>query len=116
MTELTQLTVTAETHPKGLVMRPQGRLDGSNAGELEKKIQDQLDDGNVVLIFDFAELKYISSAGLRILLVSARDAQSKGGKAVFCGLSKQIAEIFSVSGFDKILSVYPSINDAAKAL
>ena len=112
MINQTQLAVTTEPHEKGIVLCPAGRIDGSNAGVLEEAIREQLESGHSVLVFDFSELNYISSAGLRILLVAARDTQSQGGKSIFCGLSEQIAEVFSVSGFDKILAIHASRDEA----
>ncbi|MCY4357090.1 MAG: STAS domain-containing protein [Gammaproteobacteria bacterium] len=116
MSEQNQLSVATESHDKAMILRPEGRIDGSNASTLDSAIQEQFEGGNAVLVFDFSNLNYISSAGLRILLVAARDAQSKGGKSVFCGLSTQIAEIFSVSGFDKILTIHPGLPEALDAV
>ena len=116
MSDQTQLSVATEQHDKGVVLCPSGRVDGTNAGALESAIREQLEGGQSVLVFDFTNLNYISSAGLRVLLVAARDTQSKGGKSVFCGLSTQIAEVFSVSGFDKILAVHTSRDEALAAI
>ena len=112
MSDQTQLSVPIEQHDKGIILCPAGRVDGSNAGKLENAIRAQLEAGHAVLVFDFTGLNYISSAGLRVLLVAARDTQSRGGKAIFCGLSKQIAEVFAISGFDKILAVHSSRDEA----
>ena len=116
MSDQTRLSIAAEPHDKGVTLIPSGRVDGTNAGTLESAIRSQLDGGQCNLVFDFTNLNYISSAGLRVLLVAARDSQSRGGKAVFCGLSKQIAEVFSVSGFDKILAVHASRDEALESI
>ena len=116
MSDQTQLSVATEQHDKGVILCPSGRVDGTNAGTLEGVIREQLEGGQSVLVFDFSGLNYISSAGLRVLLVAARDTQSRGGKSVFCGLSKQIAEVFAVSGFDKILAVHSSRDEALGAI
>ena len=116
MSDQTQLSIPMEQHAKGVILCPAGRVDGTNAGDLESAMRGQLEAGQTTLIFDFADLKYISSAGLRVLLVAARDTQSKGGKAIFCGLSKQIAEVFAVSGFDKILAVHDNRAEALGAI
>ena len=116
MSDQTALSVPTEQHDKGVVLCPTGRVDGTNAASLQRLIQEQLDAGQSALVFDFTDLSYISSAGLRVLLVAARDAQAKGGKAAFCGLSKQIAEVFSVSGFDKILAVHAGRDEALEAI
>jgi len=112
MSDQTRLSIAIEEHNKGVILKPGGRVDGTNARSLESTIKEQLAGGQSVILFDFTELSYISSAGLRVLLVAARDSQSKGGKAFFFGLSKQIAEVFAVSGFDRILTVCATLDEA----
>ena len=112
MKDQTQLSISTEKHDKGTVLCVIGRVDAANAGTLEGVVRDQLEAGQPVLAFDFTNLGYISSAGLRVLLVAARQCQSKGGKCVFFGLSKTIAEVFAISGFDKILNVRASRGEA----
>ena len=67
-------------------------------------------------MFDFEHLVYISSAGLRTLLVAARRLQTEGGAALFCGLAEHIAHIFEISGFNSILTVYESRDEALSSL
>ena len=112
MKDQTQLSISTERHDKGIVLCVNGRVDGTNAGTLEGIVRDQLEAGQSALAFDFTNLSYMSSAGLRVLLVAARQCRSKGGKCVFFGLSKMIAEVFSISGFDKILTVRASRGEA----
>ena len=90
-------------------------MDGTNASILDEVIRDQLEAGQSSLVFDFTNLGYISSAGLRVLLVAARECQSRDGKFVFCGLSKMVAEVFEISGFDKILTVLASRDEALES-
>lgn len=116
MSEQSQLSVLTEQQGDAVILCPSGRVDGSNVDALENAIHNQMTAGQATLVFDFSGLNYISSAGLRVLLVAARDAQFKGGKALFCGLSKQIAEVFAVSGFDKILAVHDGRDDALEAI
>ena len=112
MSEQTQLSISTEKHDKGAILCVNGRVDGTNAGTLEGIVRDQLEAGQSALAFDFTNLGYMSSAGLRVLLVGARQCQSKGGKCVFFGLSKMIAEVFEISGFGRILTVRSSRDEA----
>jgi len=116
MSDQTQLSISTEKHDKAVILCPSGRIDGTNAASLEKVIREQLDGGQSKLVFAFSDLQYISSAGLRVLLVAARDAQSRGGKSAFCDLSKPIAEVFSVSGFDRILAVHATRDEALDSI
>ena len=64
-------------------------------------MQDPLDAGQTVLLFEFTDVDYISSAGLRVLLVARPDSRARGATAEFCGLIEQVKDVFSVGGFDQ---------------
>lgn len=81
----------------------EGRLDTMTAPQLESEIQGKL-DGVAELIFDFAKLSYISSAGLRVLL-SAQKVMNKQGRMVIQNVCAEIKEIFEVTGFSDILTI-----------
>ena len=80
-----------------------GRLDTTTAPELEAVIKDSL-DGVESLKINMADLEYISSAGLRVLL-SAQKTMSKQGAMSVCGVNEIIMEIFEVTGFSDILTI-----------
>ena len=80
----------------------EGRLDTYSAPELEKELQGLLPDTNA-LTMDFAGLDYISSAGLRVLLM-AQKSLGKRGTLKICNVNEPIMEIFEVTGFAEILS------------
>lgn len=116
MTSESTLSVRTERNDKALIVCLSGRVDGSNAEVLDSAIQEQLETGEKRLVFDFEDLNYISSAGLRVLLVTARRLQAEGGAALFCGLAEHIAHIFEISGFKNILAVYGSRGEALSSL
>ena len=93
-------------------MRPTGRIDSATGPAFEKDILGQIDEGQRRLLLDFAELAYISSAGLRIILLAAKRIKSAGGRLALCSLNPQIAEVFEISGFDRIIDIHPSRNAA----
>ncbi len=80
-----------------------GRLDTTAASQLEADLERDL-DGVEILIFDFENLEYLSSAGLRVLL-SAQKTMDKQGKMVICHMNETIREIFEVTGFTEILTI-----------
>lgn len=110
------LSIRTERSEKAAIVCPLGRVDGSNVEILESAIQEQLEAGEKKLVFDFEHLVYISSAGLRTLLVAARRLQAEGGAALFCGLAEHIAHIFEISGFNNILAVYDGRDEALSSL
>ena len=79
-----------------------GRLDTTTAPQLEAEIK-QL-DGITNLIFDFEELEYLSSAGLRVLL-TAQKTMNKQGEMIIKNVNDTITEIFEVTGFIDILTI-----------
>ena len=117
MTNENTLSVRTERDEKAVIVCPLGRVDGSNVQILESAIQEQLAAGEKkMLVFDFEELNYISSAGLRVLLVTARRMQAEGGKTLFCGLAEHIAQIFEISGFNTILTICKNRSEALATL
>ena len=80
-----------------------GRLDTNTSPELENELKGSLDDAKE-LIFDFKELEYISSAGLRVLL-SAQKAMKDKGTMKLLNVSEPIMEIFEITGFVDILTI-----------
>ena len=86
-----------------LTIALEGRLDTTTAPELEQEIKSSL-DGVTELIMDFAELTYISSAGLRVLL-SAQKKMSKQGSMKVIHANEMVKEVFDVTGFSDILGI-----------
>jgi len=86
------------------IVKLAGRLDSSTAQPAEENLTQMLGSGTPRLAIDMSRLEYISSAGLRVLLVVAKKVQQAQGKMVLFGLVPNVREVFSVSGFDKILA------------
>ena len=82
-----------------------GRLDATNAATVETELLALLGSGGGQLQLDLAGLDYISSAGLRVLLVVAKAAKAKGGKLSLRAPQPQVLEVIRISGFDRILPI-----------
>lgn len=89
-----------------------GRLDATTSAQVESALAAVFDSGSQNLIVDFTKLSYISSAGLRVLLSTAKKAKTANGKLALFGLSDEVKQIFDISGFTAILPIFP---DAASA-
>jgi anti-sigma B factor antagonist len=98
------MEIKFEKNGSELIIFLKGRLDTNSSPELGNQLPAQL-EGVDSLIFDFKELDYLSSAGLRLLLASQKDINARKGKMVVRNINPVIKEIFSVSGFDKILTI-----------
>ncbi len=93
-----------------------GRLESSTASSFEQDVNEKAASNTGPLLIDMSNLAYISSAGLRAILLLTKAAQSKGVKLVLCSLPPQIEEVFKISGFDRIITIHPSRKDAISAL
>lgn len=103
-------------HPTATVFRIKGRLDATSTTELEQKVLLSLDRGITYLIMDFSELEYINSAGLRVLVMGYQRLQPSGGQIFVCGVRDYIAEIFDISGYNRIFTMCADASEAMREL
>lgn len=94
------------------VLRPQGRIDSATGPALDDEIAKSMASGANRLLLDMADVDYISSAGLRVVLQAAKQTKSVGGHLVLCALNEQTREIFDVSGFSRFLDISDSREEA----
>jgi anti-anti-sigma factor len=92
-----------------------GSLDSTTAPEAQKSL-DAVVAGAKKVLLDFSGLDYISSAGLRVLLGAAKQLRASGGTLGMFGLNQSVREVFEISGFASILSIYPSEAEAVSAM
>lgn len=92
---------------------PKGRIDAASAAVAERDVLAVLERSGPSVIMDLSQVDYVSSAGLRVLLVAAKTARGRGGKAVIVAPRPAVQEVLRMSGFDKIIAVAPSVDDAA---
>ena len=87
-----------------LVLLPVERLDSANAMAFESIVMEHINGGEQRLIVDFSRLNFISSSGLRILLIATKALRAREGKIALCALPNYIDEVFRISGFDRIMA------------
>jgi anti-anti-sigma factor len=109
----------ASRQPTTGVLAVRGRLDASSADAFEAALSGQLEqartDGIATLVLDFAAVDYISSAGLRALMLGARRARSAGVGLRVAGMQSLVAEIFRISRFDTFIAAHASLAEALAA-
>lgn len=98
------------------IVKPKGRLDAATGPALEAELAAATGGGGARLLLDFSELVYISSAGLRVVLLAAKKVKASNGRLALCSLNPQIAEVFKISGFDVIIDIHPSPDSALARL
>jgi anti-sigma B factor antagonist len=99
------MDLTVEDAGEAKVVRIAGKLDTRTSIEAEVALRQLVDAGCRKLVLNCQQLEYISSAGLRILLATAKQLQASGGELRVCSLSDLVQEVFEISGFDGILLV-----------
>ena len=109
--EITEFQINSAT-----VLGLSGRLDGLTSATVEGKVGTLIAGGTQKLVIDCAQLVYVSSAGLRVFLSSAKKMKAGGGKLAFAALTPAVQDAFELSGFASILTVHPTADAAASAL
>lgn len=97
------MEITKEQNNSALLLSLRGRLDTTTAPQLEEVLKTSL-DGVTDLMLDFAELTYISSAGLRVIL-SAQKIMNKKGSMKLSHVNADVMEVFEITGFVDILTI-----------
>lgn len=98
------MNITKNYNENELTLRVEGRIDTITSKDLDKEINDE--SGNFdSLIMDFADLEYISSAGLRVLIATQKKLKSEDIPFVIKNVNDTVGEIFRMSGFNKILEI-----------
>jgi anti-anti-sigma factor len=95
-----------------LVVAPSGRVDSVSSSELERLVVSRIDGGERRLVIDFAGVSYISSAGLRVLLMAAKRLKTPPAALVLCGMSPGVRTVLELAGFLPIFVVEPGREQA----
>jgi anti-anti-sigma factor len=109
-----QLDLTEEQLGTVNIVHVKGRLDAVSSPVLEQKLSQLIDGGATKLVLECANLGYMSSAGMRVLLLITKKLGGKG-KLVVCGLQDEVLDIIKMAGFHTILEIRPTQQDALLA-
>jgi len=99
-----------------LILELEGRLDTSTSDMHEKRIVEGFENNVSKYLIDFKQLEYISSSGLRVLLMTAKKVAGLGGGLVLSDLSNHIKEVFDIAGFTPIFTLSLSKDEGIKQL
>jgi len=110
------MEITTRTQQDVTVVGFAGNLDSNTSPEAQQAIDGILAGGGRKLVVDFTALDYISSAGLRVLLGTAKRLRGAGGALRLFGLNETVREVFEISGFSTILAVFATEADALRGL
>lgn len=97
------------------IFRLNGRLDSNTSQGFEQKVFNAISDGTKKMVIDFKEIDYISSAGLRVILKATKALAREEGKIMLCDMQDYVKEVFEIAGFDAILPIVPTLNEALES-
>ena len=106
------MTIAIEPTDKAHIIALQGQVNSSNAATVETEVLSVVSQGAKNVLLNMTELSYISSAGLRVVLVLAKRLKQAGGKLVIYGMQPHVREVFDISGFLAILNVSATRTEA----
>ncbi len=103
------------TRDEFLLVRLAGKLDRETAPQLETALRERIAAGEIRCILDMGDLTYISSAGLRVLLVAGKLCKSAGGGIAFCRLQGMVGDVFSLAYMNTLFPTAATVEQAAEA-
>lgn len=102
-----------------VVVCPQGRIDHASAEAFKAALGPSVSAcgaGRDRLVIDMAGVEYISSVGLRVLMLASKQTKAQGAPLAVCELQPVVREIFEISRFNLVMQVFPSLREALAAL
>lgn len=94
------------------VLQMIGRLDAVTAPDLELQLIPLIKQYRQKIVIDFSSLEYISSAGLRVLLLAMKTSKKMAGELILCSLQDHIREIFDIAGFLPIFTIRENLEES----
>lgn len=110
------MEVTTDRKDATLIAAVDGRIDSATAREFEEVLSAAIAKDDKAVIVDLGALSYISSAGLRAILLIAKGLWKRDAQFAVCALSESVDETFKLAGFDKIIKIHPSQPEALEAV
>ena len=111
------MNLNPKTQGNILILAPQGRIDHASADAFSAALASYLTEckaDGTPLVLDFSGIEYISSVGLRALMLAARQVKAQKGSIAIAALTQVVKEVFEISRFNLVYKVFDSV-DAAVA-
>jgi anti-anti-sigma factor len=109
------MEIQTSTQGGATIIKLSGSLDGNTVNDAQEKIMPLL-SSNTSAVLDLKDCGYISSAGLRLLLMAAKQLSTQNGILVLCGLSDEIKDVMEMTGFSNFFKTFDSVAAAVKAV
>ena len=109
------MEIREERVKDAVVLHATGRLDAHTAATFESALIERLDKKPARLVIDLEGVEYISSAGLRAILVAVKRGKALGCPLAACGLRPNIREVFDLSGFGNLIPLHARVSEAVNS-
>ena len=113
------MEITNRAHGDIVVVAPTGRVDHQTAGEFERAVVPLLDAATGPrhgLVFDFERVTYVSSVGLRVLMIASKSLRPRGARVAVAAMQPVVAEILQICRFDAVVEIFPTVDAALEAM
>lgn len=110
------MELTTKDTGNACIVELEGSLDTNSANDAHVKLEEIIDAGAVNLVINVDRIDFISSSGLRVLLAIAKTLSARKGTLILTNLNETVREVFRISGFDSILTVCQSEEEALSRL
>ena len=99
-----------------LFLMPEGRINSADAALFRRELNIATEPDDRAVVMDMESLNYISSGGLRVVLELAQSLDEQHAKLALCSLSGSVRDVFRISGFDRVVNVCDTRDDAVSAV
>lgn len=110
-----QVNIFVQPEAEAYIVTVEGRVDSSNANELDSTLAQLISDGNKDLVLELAKVTYMSSAGLRAVVSALRSAKKKHGDVRIAAPSERVVEVFSLAGLTPLFQTFDDVETAVNS-
>ena len=110
------IEIAEERRGEAVVLRPAGRIDNDTSATFQARLLATIGAAPSTVVVDLRGVEYISSAGLRALMMGAKQSKDAKGHLAVAGLTAVVKEIFAISRFGHVVKVFETPDEALAAL
>ena len=110
------MEINKEQFGDAYVVSPTGRLDGIYSTAFAKDVGELIAGAHPKILIDFAEIDFVTSAGIRAVLLLMKKAKASGAAFALCGVNDQVREVLDTTGLESIVPIYPGRTEGLAAL
>jgi anti-anti-sigma factor len=110
------MDITTKNQDGATVIKISGSLDGNTVNDAQQQIMPLVSSKDLALVLDLKDCSYISSAGLRLLLMAAKQLSTQNGILVLSGLSPEIKDVMEMTGFNNFFKTFDTVAAAVAAV